>query len=32
VRNIMDWACQEGIEIEVDEMDQGRWKIILKKQ
>lgn len=31
VRNIMDWAYKEGNDIEVDESDNGQWRITLKK-
>ncbi|HHT62272.1 MAG: sulfurtransferase TusA family protein [Bacillota bacterium] len=31
VRNIMDWAWNEGTDVDVDETANGRWKIVLKK-
>jgi len=31
VRNIMDWAWREGYANDVDEVENGQWRIILKK-
>jgi len=32
VRNIMDWAWREGIEVDVEERDRGVWLIKLQKK
>lgn len=31
VRNILDWACGGGTEVEVDELESGRWQMVLIK-